>query len=392
MPGLPARLPAHVDVVLALVFALVIQAEMWLYDGRPQGVVAVTTVAALAFAGTLLVRSTRPELMAGAAAVVVVTQAMLGGRLTSTLGVAFASMLISFSIGLLLSRNRSIAWAGAVLAATWFDLVAVTHDDAGVLSDIAFTTVVAVGAPFLAGRALRDRRERTDELERLNRELQAEREQTARLAVLDERARIAREMHDVVAHSVSLMVVQAGAARHLLTQDPEQSRVALASLETVGREALHELRRALGILRDGSDDAVQLAPQPGLDQLSSLVDRARASGLEVDLVTQGDPRSLTAGVDVAAYRIVQEALTNVIKHAGDNRVRIHLSWGQEGIRLEVADRGIGTAAGPAPQGHGLVGMRERTSLHGGTFAAGQGGDGGFVVTAELPYDSEQVGT
>ena len=299
-------------------------------------------------------------------------------------------MLISFSIGLHLSRNRATAWAGAFLLATWFDLVATDHDDFGVLSDIVFTTIVAVGAPFLVGRALRDRRERTDELERLNRELQAEREQTARLAVLDERARIAREMHDVVAHSVSLMVVQAGAARHLLTQDPEQSRVALASLETVGREALHELRRTLGILREDPDEPAALTPQPGVAQLSSLVDRARASGLDVQVETEGAARTLSAGVDVAAYRIVQEALTNVIKHAGDTRVRVGLTWGATGIRIEVADRGVGPAGGPAPGGHGLVGMQERASLHGGTFQAGQGSDGGFVVTVELPYESDPV--
>lgn len=386
----PALRLSLLDVALALVLAAAVQAELWWYDGRPQGVPAVTAVASAAYALSLLVRSSRPELMAGAASMVVVTQAMLGGRLTSTLSVAFVSMLVTFSIGLLLPRRRALAWVSVFLLAVWFDLLAVSHDDFGVVSDIAFTAVIAVGAPFLAGRALRDRRQRTDELERLNRELRAEREETARLAVLDERARIAREVHDVVAHSVSLMVVQAGAARHLLTRDPDRSRVALASVESVGREALHELRQTLGVLRGtGEESPADLAPQPGIAQLSALVAGTRGSGLRVTLDVDPGLGPLTPGADVAAYRIVQEALTNAVKHAPGASVAVRVSATADGVRLCIQDDGPG-AADTASGGHGLRGMWERARIHGGTLASTTRPGGGFRVEAELPYDSGRV--
>lgn len=378
------------DGLLAAVFVLVIQAELWWYDGGPAGVALVTAVSSAAFAGLLVLRSSRTELMAGLAAFVIATQAMLGGRMTGTLSLALASMLMTFTIGLRLPRPRALRWAAPFLLATWFDLVAIEHDE-GVISDLVFVTVLVVGAPLLAGAALREHRLRAEELERLNDELRAEREETARLAALDERARIARDVHDVVAHSVSLMVVQAGAARHMLDRDPEQSRVALASVESVGREALHELRSTLGVLRAAEPGTPALA-QAGLAQIGALVDSLRG-GLDITLeratVEPGaGSGALTTGTDVAAFRIVQEALTNALKHAPGSRVLVRVDELADGVRLVVEDDGPGPS-GSSP-GHGLQGMRERAEIHGGTVDAGPRPEGGFRVEAYLPHDAGRV--
>jgi signal transduction histidine kinase len=377
------------DGLLAAVFVLVIQAELWWYDGGPAGVPVVTAVSSAVFAGLLALRSSRTELMAGLAAFVVATQAMLGGRMTGTLSLALASMLMTFTIGLRLPRPRALRWAAPFLLATWFDLVAIEHDE-GVISDLVFVTVLVVGAPLLAGAALREHRLRAEELERLNTELRAEREETARLAALDERARIARDVHDVVAHSVSLMVVQAGAARHMLDRDPEQSRVALASVESVGREALHELRSTLGVLRGAEPGTPELA-QAGLAQLEALVESMRG-GLDITLeratVEGTHPGALTTGTDVAAFRIVQEALTNALKHAPGSRVLVRVDELADGVRLVVEDDGPGPS-GSSP-GHGLQGMRERAQIHGGTVDAGPRPQGGFRVEAHLPHDAGRV--
>jgi signal transduction histidine kinase len=222
------------------------------------------------------------------------------------------------------------------------------------------------------------------ELEELTRELAQEREQRARLAVLDERNRIAREMHDVVAHSVSLMVVQAGGARRVLDCDPDASREALLAVEAIGRDALGELRRVLGLLR-GTSEPVGLRPQPGTAQLTTLVAGIRGSGLQVDLSVDGDPRPLQAGVDLAVYRVVQEALTNAVKHARARRADVRLVWRPDELVVEVLDDGRGPLV-PAQGGHGLVGMRERLAAYGGGLEVGPRDGGGFAVRARIPLE------
>lgn len=381
-----SRRPAFLDLAIALVFVATCQAEVWLYEDGPRGVAAVTVVAMALFPGSLALRTTHPQVMAGSAAVVMVTQTMLGGRMTTTLTIAFTAMLVSFSIGLLLSRATGLWWAGALLLASWIDIVVIESADFGVLSDLAFTTVVAVGAPYLAGAALRDRRERTETLERLNRELEEQRQYEAARAVGDERARIAREIHDVVAHSVSLMVVQAGAARRLLDAEPDRSREALLAVESVGREAVHELRRVVGLLRSGPDD--ELAPQPGIDQIGTLVERAVASGLDASLTVAGVPRPAHPGLELAAYRVVQEALTNTVKHAAASRAGVELAWEEDSLLIRVVDDGRGGSAGPPENGHGLLGMRERVTAYGGALRAGRHPGGGFEVEARLPLARE----
>ena len=200
-------------------------------------------------------------------------------------------------------------------------------------------------------------------------------------AVVEERTRIARELHDIVAHSVSMMVVQAGAAEQAVDDDPDFVRRALGTIRTTGTGALAEMRRVVAMLRNG-DEPGSLAPQPGLDALPALVGDARSAGLEARLEVVGEARSLPAGVDLAAYRIVQEALTNVRRHASATAVRVALEYGDSDLRIEVVDDGRGNAGEGG--GHGLVGMRERASLYGGTVETGSVNGHGFAVRAVLP--------
>jgi signal transduction histidine kinase len=202
----------------------------------------------------------------------------------------------------------------------------------------------------------------------------------AMAAVVEERTRIARELHDVIAHSVSMMVVQAGAAEQVVEDDPEFVRGALETIRTTGADALAEMRRVVQVLRE-ADQPGALAPQPGLAGVPALVEDARSAGLEATLDVAGTARPLPAGVDLAAYRIVQEALTNVRRHAAATRVRVALDYGEDEVRIEVADDGVG--AGDPGGGHGLVGMRERAALYGGSVSLASPGRG-FVVRAALP--------
>ena len=369
--------PKAMDVLVAIAVAIALQAEIWFFEGGPRGVEAVTVAGTLIFAAALAWRRSAPRLAAAVAVGSFALCAVLGGYPATTLAMVFSAMLVSFSIGLLLTGRASAIAALGFLGATWLDIVVTPDDDYELISDLAFTGVIIVAMPWFAGRALRGWRERAEELERLT-------EHVARIAVLDERARIAREMHDVVAHSVSLMVVQAGGARSMLDEDVEESRAALRSIEEAGRGALQELRRALGMLRDG-DAPVDLAPQPGTDQLQELAARTGRAGLPVELEVHGTPGKVPPGVDLAVYRIVQEALTNALKHAGAGRARVELSWTPRTLELTVADDGRGSVNGHGG-GHGLIGMRERVAAYGGTFSAGPGAGGGYEVRACLPLE------
>jgi signal transduction histidine kinase len=233
------------------------------------------------------------------------------------------------------------------------------------------------------GFGLRRHEERAEEsrLRAVHAEVSAA--QQAMAAVLEERTRIARELHDIVAHSVSVMVVQAGAAEQVVTEDPELVRRSLATIRSTGTDALGEMRRVVAMLRDG-DEPGALAPQPGVDGVPLLVEGARQDGLDVRLDVQGDPVRLPSGVDLAAYRIVQEALTNVRRHASATRVQVRLVYGRDDLRIEVSDDGVGTDGVPAAGGHGLVGMRERATLYGGHVETSTPAGRGFLVRAVLP--------
>jgi signal transduction histidine kinase len=206
----------------------------------------------------------------------------------------------------------------------------------------------------------------------------------AREAVIEERARIARELHDVVAHGVSVMVLQATAGSRIADRDPARAAAALAVIQDTGREALDNLRRVVGVLRSDGDDP-ELLPQPGLDQLETLVEQVRRAGMAVDLAIRGDRRPLPAGIEVSAYRVIQESLTNVLKHANASRARVALTYRDRELIIEIADDGR-TAAPLASDGNGLLGMRERMALFGGELAAGRSG-AGFTVRARVPLET-----
>jgi signal transduction histidine kinase len=256
-------------------------------------------------------------------------------------------------------------------------------DEASV-ENVLFPDVFFVWVPWLAGRTLRHRTGLAQALGERAERLEREREEAAERGVRAERRRIARELHDVVAHSVSVMVVQAGAGRRVAEHDPERAAECAALIERVGREALGELRRLLGMMREeGPDGGVALAPQPSLSRLGELVQNAREAGLPVEVETSGTPGTLPAGVDLAAYRIVQEALTNTLKHAGPARARVAVTYGPDALELAITDDGRGPGELHAA-GHGIIGMRERAALCGGDLTCGGRSEGGWSVHARLP--------
>jgi signal transduction histidine kinase len=251
-------------------------------------------------------------------------------------------------------------------------------------SDFGFFTIVPLVAMIICRRAIRDRELRAETLAERAALLERERELRAEQAVAEERARIARELHDLVAHNVSVMVVQAGAERHALPEGSDSTREALSSIESSGRQALAEARRLLGMLRQNGDGH-ELEPQPGLDQIDFLVEQIERAGLPVKLEIEGDRRALPAGVDLCAYRVVQESLTNALKHAGPAHAEVRLQYLPGELDVRVSDDGGGTAQPNGDgSGHGLIGMRERVALYGGHLDAGPRDGGGFAVHAQIP--------
>ncbi|MDQ1484665.1 MAG: hypothetical protein QOJ62_358 [Actinomycetota bacterium] len=250
--------------------------------------------------------------------------------------------------------------------------------NADLRGSVPFAIIVAV-VMLLVRRIVGDRERRAQIAER-------ERDVAAREAVVEERARIARELHDVIAHHVSMIVVQAGAERRVLGDTNASTREVLQTVEQIGRSALTEMRRLLGMLRGDANEP--LTPQPGLADLAMLVGQLREAGLHVELQVDGESRALPVGVELSAYRIVQEALTNALKHAGDAHATVRVRYGIDSLELEVADDGARPGAVRTGsrnlRGHGLVGMRERVALYGGRFDAGHNSAGGFVVRAKLP--------
>jgi signal transduction histidine kinase len=242
--------------------------------------------------------------------------------------------------------------------------------------------VVMFGGAWLAGRLVQKRQLFAQAFAERARVLERERDANARVAAAEERVRIARELHDAVGHSVSVMVVQAGAERLALGEERPATREVLLAIERTGREALAEMSRLLGILRK-EGEGLALAPRPSLEQVDALVETVREAGVPVELQIKGQPTPLPTGVDVSAYRILQEALTNIVKHAGPARAHVVVGYSVGAVEVEVTDDGRGPVKGNGP-GYGLAGMRERVELHGGTLAAGRRNGGGFAVKARLP--------
>ena len=293
----------------------------------------------------------------------------------------FPIMVALYTIGSTRPWEAAIPAAAAPPAAGVIYMLAggteFTYDD---LIGVSLTCAISAGIGLL----VRSRRERIDVFRERAERLERERELLADAAVAEERVRIAQELHDVVAHNVSLIVVQAQALG--ATVPEERVTAATQDIANLGREAMAEMHRTLKLLRGGGDQAAERTPQPGLGDLDDLLDHTRAAGLRVELAVEGDPRPLAQSVDLSAFRILQEALTNVVKHAGRAHTPVLLGYRADALELTVTDTGDGTPAQSAtPGGHGLVGMRERAALFGGTLTAGPRGDHGFEVRAILPY-------
>ena len=311
-----------------------------------------------------------------------------GGDLTENPFSPFlAVILVMYGVG----SYAPVGWsrfglAIGVIGVLLIDIVG-TSDDAG---SYVGTVLLAILLPWAAGRAVKEWAQRALELERANAALKAEQEQRSLLAVADERSRIARELHDVVAHSISVMVVQAEGAKRMMDRDPRRAKAALDQIEGTGRAALVEMRRLLGVLRKDGEGAVR-TPQPGTQTLDMLVDRAQEAGLDVRVAIDGHRKTLPAGVDVSVFRIIQEALTNSLKHAGPTRADVLLKYADDAVEVEIVDAGIVNGYQPPepdpdnPQ-HGLLGMKERVSLYGGEIVTGPCEDGrdGYRVWARIP--------
>ncbi len=297
---------------------------------------------------------------------------------------------ILFGIAAHTDRRRSVTALGVCTAAMVLGLSTQPSD---VVTSADWTSsLLAILVAWLAGENLRSRRARWAALEDRAAMLENEREERDRRAVADERLRIARDLHDIVSHAMSVIAVQAGAGHHLLDRDPEAARRALSNVETASRGALVEMRRMLGVLRDDDDPPDTRSPSPGLSKLDELVARVRDTGLGVSLtVTDGLPE-LPTSVDLAAYRIVQESLTNVMKHGGPV-AHVDVRCTPTDLYIDVTDDGrpaparIAQDSGDSAPGHGVIGMRERVAVYGGDFSAGPRPTGGFAVAVRLPLAS-----
>ena len=411
MAGWLRARPLLADGLLACLLAAFSLVALW-YGGRdcdngcrPGDAAAVALV--LAQTVPLAWRRRRP-----------LAAALVTGLASAAYGLApYPDLAMPMPVGAIVGLYSVAAWgsrraalvAGGVAATVVVVVMTLPRTDAD-LVDAAFGSLALAGAWILGDRA-RLQRAFTAELQ--ERAVRLEREQAgeARRAVAEERTRIARELHDVVAHHVSMMVVQAEAGPVAVERDPARAAGAFDAIAATGRQALVEMRRLLGVLRGDGDQPPSLAPQPGLAQVPSLVEQVGRAGLRVELVVEGDQGPLPAGVDLSAYRIVQEALTNAVKHAGPGRARVLVRYGERDLEVQIRNQaaeasgdGVESAAGdgvhsalgrrPADSdrqirrsgrpGSGLVGMRERVNLFGGELHAGPHPDGGFVVDARLP--------
>jgi signal transduction histidine kinase len=364
-----------VDVAIAGALLALAEAEVAL--GRAGYASWTAALVALAYTAPLALRRLAPG------AVLVWTIAMLAvlawldphGAQSAT---ALAVLVVSFTVGRELDAPRAWVLSGLGLGFIW----TLTLAEGGNVEDVAFVTLLYGGA-WAFGQALRVRAQRLlDVTERADR-VEREREARERQAVEQERVRIARELHDIVSHSISLVTVKTQALRRRLEPTQQQEIEELREIEAVARQAMAELRRLFGALRDDGERP-PLEPQPGLGELPALVEQARAAGASVELRLAGEPTPLAPGVDLAAYRIVQEAITNVLKHARPAAATVSISFLPDLLEIEVQDTGAARTAVNGAGGSGLIGMRERVALYGGDFAAGPSKDGGFSVHATIP--------
>lgn len=369
------RLPVPaVDLVLALLCLGLASAELLVWDEWSNEPRAIQAVGVTVMCAALTIRRRFPLATVAVAACGSLLM-VVGGEPPQILAVGLAAMVISYSFAVALDGARLIA--GVVLfAGSWLIRDIVDPELNGF--DIAIDGVF-FGMAFVVGRVIRRRDRRVELVSRVADDRTDD-------AIRQERARIARELHDVIAHGMSVMVVQADAARHGLAPGEDETRAALTEIERTGRESLREMRRLLGLLREGDEDGSALMPQPGMSSLDALVQSVRQAGLPVELHISGEARPLPPGIDVTVYRIVQEALTNALRHAGSARATVEIRYSDRDVTLRIEDTGRGNGAAPDSGGSGLVGMRERARLYAGSFEAGPGPNG-FVVAASLPLET-----
>jgi signal transduction histidine kinase len=362
-PSPSGRSPLNVAFVLLQTLPLVVRRRL------PFTVFAVGA-GSLAVQGTVGLFS--PTFAFLAVNVALYSLAVYGDRRLAIVGVVAWTCLLTLH----LARFLATTWPRVAVA----DLYDVFND------------YVLLAAAWTLGQGVRQRRAHAAELEERAARLEREREEKARQAATQERLRIARELHDVVAHSLSVIGVQAGAARLVLDADPDPTRAreAVASIEATANHAMAEMRRALGILRDTERSGAALAPLPGLRQLPALLDQLRTAGLPVELTVEGSPRPLATSIDLSLYRIAQEALTNALKHARATRAEVTVCYAAHDVTVEVTDDGQGPPPGSGPSaGAGTVGMRERVALFGGELRVGPRPQGGYAVRASLPTTAEK---
>ena len=389
---LPRPDPLVADGLLALVAAGLALAELQSFPS-PQDRSSLNITLVLLQTLPLAFRRRAPFTVFAVAAVALAVQGSL--ELRGPLFAFLAFNLAVYSLAAYGERRLAVqgvaVWAclltvrlGYVIVTRW-PQVTITG-----LRDVV-DDYVLLAAAWTLGDGVRQRRLHAAELEDRAARLEREREEKARQAVIQERLRIARELHDVVAHSLSVIGVQAGAARLVLDSEPNPTRAreAVAAIEATANRAMAEMRRALGILRDTEPSGATLAPLPGLGQLPALLDQLRRSGLPVALTVQGAPRPLPASIDLSLYRIVQEALTNALKHAGAAHAEVVVCYGTHDITVEVADDGRGPSPSAAgAEGAGMIGMRERVTLFGGELQVGPRPLGGYAVRVCLPTSAE----
>jgi signal transduction histidine kinase len=362
----------------ALVSVLLVGAVTEIALTAPSADRVIGALTAVAIVTPLLWRRRRPVTTAAAVLGAIAIQSAILGL--DPFPVSDIAALVSAAYAVGAHAERRLVVPGLLLLALGSALHAVVfHPDA-----VAPAVLGGVTAPWIVGRTVRGRRLLTRELREKAARMEHARELEAEAAMTAERVRVARELHDVVAHNISVIAIQAGGAEGIVARDPERAAQCAALIEAVGREAVVELGRLLGAL--SRDDAEATAPQPSLARVNALAQRARDAGLPVELRVEGEPAPLPAGVDLAAYRIVQEALANTSKHAGAARASVVVRYGDDRVEVEIADDGRGPngARADTGSGHGLVGMRERVGLYGGTLNVGGRPSGGFVVRARLP--------
>jgi signal transduction histidine kinase len=359
------------DALLALALALFLQNDAWsAYVTGPNG---LYSLAAILLTLPLAWRRRRPLAVVTVVSGTLAAQSLLAGPSPDSFFLPPA--LAVYTVAAHTERRPALFGGALGLAAglAWFGV-----------SDFLLPTTMLGGA-WLGGRLVRERQLRADVLEDRTVVLEREREQRARAAVAEERVRIARELHDVVAHGISVIAVQARGGRRMIETEPAEARQAFDSIETTAQSALTEMRRLLGMLRS-DDEQLALAPQPSLENLDSLVAQVREAGLPVEVSVEGEQVALPPGVDLSAYRIVQEGLTNALKHAGPARARVYVRYRPDDVEVEIVDDGPGKQNGDR-RGHGLTGVRERVALHGGELDVGRVPEGGYALRARLPLGS-----